>query len=678
MRADPDVTGRTDRRLRSVALAALGVALLGAVITVVAAAASGLSWSRLVDLFVVSNALIGLCLALAGWPIADRQPRNLVGWSLLVGGLCYGSTALGTSVLARLGEPRGFWRGFATVTNAGWTWTLATLLPLSLLLFPDGRLPSRRWRWVVAVLCFTGISYTAAAVLDPTGGLTAELGIPEYPAWSGFRQIVWLQNAGAIGLAAGYLSALAAVVVRYRRGSEQVRRQVLWLLLATILMVGCFAVSTAVGSESLLLGVLPILLVPVAVAVAILRYQLLDIRLVVSRSVLYLLLTGAVVAAYLALVLLLDRTVRHQVSLNSSVLATVVIALAFNPARVWLQRLIQRAFYGARQDPVRAMVEVGARLGTAAGTGLDGVLDALCRVMRFPAAAVLVDGQQVSAYGELPAARHAIALTSGAERLGELVVGLRSGEQRLDPADEQVLTLLAAPIAMAVQARRLADQLRDSRERAITGREEERRRIRRDLHDGLGPVLTAVVLNAEAALRLLDTDRERSSELLARLRDLTIGAVDEIRRLVDQLRPAALDGLGLVGALREYVVSAGPRTDGAALGITVDAPPELGELPAAVEVATYRIVTEALTNVIRHSSATTAAVRLAVEHGRLLLEVRDNGLNDGPEWQPGVGLASITERAAELGGECDVRYDRTGCTVSVVLPLSPAVLEVRR
>ncbi|MGW6197769.1 sensor histidine kinase [Kribbella sp. NPDC055110] len=689
MGANREVSGRTDRRLRSVARAVLGMALLGTVVTVVAATASGLSWSRLVDLFVVSNALIGLCLALAGWPIADRQPRNLVGWSLLIGGCCYGSTALGTSVLAWSGEPSAFWREVATVTNGGWTWTLATFLPLSLVLFPDGRLPGRRWRWVVAVLVVTGVSWTAAAVLDPNGGLTAELGIPGYPAWSGFQQIVWLQDASAIGLAVGYLAALTAVVIRYRRGSDQVRRQVLWLLLATILMVACFAVTTAAGSESLLLGVLPILLVPVAVAVAILRYQLLDIRLVVSRSVLYLLLTGAVVAAYLALVLVLDRTVRHQVSLNSSVLATLVIALAFNPARVWLQRTIHRAFYGARQDPVRAMVEVGASLGavadigadigadTVSGAGLDGVLDALCRVMRFPAAAVLVDGNQVSVYAELPAARHAIALRSGAERLGELVVGLRPGEQRLDPADERVLTLLAAPLAVAVRARRLADQLRDSRERAISGREEERRRIRRDLHDGLGPVLTAVVLNAEAALRLLDTDRERSSVLLARLRDLTIGAVEEIRRLVDQLRPAALDGLGLVGALREYVAAAGPRSDGGALGITVDAPPELGELPAAVEVATYRIVTEALTNVIRHSSATTAGVRLAVEQDRLRLEVRDNGFNDGPEWQPGVGLASITERAAELGGECDVRYDRTGCTVSVVLPLGASLLQVR-
>ncbi|MFF0270456.1 response regulator [Kribbella sp. NPDC004536] len=603
MSADPEVTGRTDRRLRSVALGVLGLALLGTVVTVVAAAASGLSWSRLVDLFVVTNTLIGLCLALAGRPIADRHPRNLVGWSLLVGGVCYGSTALGTGVIAWLGEPRAFWRGIATVTNGGWTWTLATLLPVSLVLFPDGRLPSRRWRWVVAMLIVTGVSWTAAGVLDPNGGMTAELGVPGYPAWSGFQQIVWLEDVSA----AGYLSAFAAVVVRYRRGSEQVRRQVLWLLLATILMVGCFAVATAAGSESLLFGVLPILLVPAAVAIAILRYQLLDIRLVVSRSVL-------------------------------------VIALAFNPVRVWLQRFIQRAFYGARQDPVRAMVEVGARLGTAAGSGLDGVLAALCGVMRFPAAAVLVDRSRVSAYGELPAARHAIVLSSGAERLGELVVGLRSGEQRLDPADERVLTLLAAPLAVAVQARRLADQLRDSRERVITGREEERRRLRRDLHDGLGPVLTAVVLNAEAALRLLETDRGRSSVLLASLRDLTIGAVEEIRRLVDQLRPAALDGLGLLGALREYAVTAGRRSDGGALGITVDAPAELGELPAAVEVATYRIVTEALTNVIRHSSATTAGVRLAVEHGRLRLEVRDNGLNDGPQWQPGC-RAHVDHRA---------------------------------
>jgi len=650
---------------------ALVVALLETVVTVVAGAASDLDWSRLADLFVVTNAAIGLSLALAGWPIAYFRPRNLVGWSLLAGGCFYGSTATGICVLAWLGEPTPAWRVVATVTNGGWTWALALFIPLALVLFPDGRLPSRRWRWVVVVLVISGVLWTATAVLDPKGGLTFELGIPGYPAWSGFEPIEWLLAAGAVLLPFGLLASLVAVVVRYRRGSEQVRRQILWLLLAILIVLVCSTVESAIEAQSLVLGVAPILLIPLAIAIAVLRYQLLDIRLVVSRSVLYVLLTGGVVATYLVLVTLLDQTLRRQVSLNSSVLATLVIALAFNPVRVWLQRLINRAFYGARQDPVRAMTEVGARLGSAAGSGLDGVLGALCQVMRLPAASIVVDGNEIAAYGELPVARHAVQLPSDAP--GELVVGLRSGESRLDPADERVLILLAAPVAVAVQARRLADELRTSRERIITGREEERRRIRRDLHDGLGPVLTAVVLNADAARRLLETDLDRSSTLLVNLRDQTIGAIEEIRRLVYELRPPALDGLGLVGALREYAAVVSRRGDGAALDVTFDAPPVLGELPAAVEVATYRIATEALTNVIRHSTATTAAVRLSVEAGGLHLQVRDNGVNDGAEWHPGVGLTSISERAAELGGRCEIEYGLGGCSISVVLPLAEGV-----
>ncbi|MEV6413246.1 histidine kinase [Kribbella sp. NPDC051718] len=429
------------------------------------------------------------------------------------------------------------------------------------------------------------------------------------------------------------------------------------MLLALLVIVACFGLEGLVSTQSLVLGVLPLLLIPLAVALAVLRHQLLDIRLVVSRSLLYLLLVGGVVAAYFGLIALLDR--------NASVLATLVIALAFNPVRVWLQGLIHRAFYGARRDPVRAMAEVGAQMGS----GLTGVLAALCRVMRFPAATIVVEGTEISAYGELPAARHAIELRSGSERLGELVVGLRSGESRVNAADEQVLSLLAAPLAVAVQAKGLADDLRDSRERIISGREEERRRIRRDLHDGLGPVLTAVVLNADAARRLIEAEPERSSALLAELRDQAIGAVEEIRRLVYELRPPALDGLGLLGALREYAAMASRRGDGGALTVTVDAPATLAELPAAVEVAAYRIATEALTNVIRHSTATTAEVRLSVETDVLRLGVLDNGVNAGPEWKAGLGLTSMSERAGELGGRCEIRYDRTGCSVDAVLPL---------
>ncbi|MDX6261801.1 MAG: hypothetical protein QOH84_3489 [Kribbellaceae bacterium] len=647
-------------RRRTAAWVLLAVAVLEAVVTAVAATASDLSWTELTNLFVVSNAVIGLSLALAGWPIAYYRPRNAIGWSLLVGGCCYASTATGLSLLAWLGEPTVGWRLVATVTNGGWNPALALFIPLALVLFPDGRLLSRRWRWLVVGLVVNAVLWTATGVLDRKGGLSAEIGIPGYPHWTGFAAVDVFGAVSSAGLLVGFLAALVALVLRYLRGSEQVRRQVLWLLLALLVIVACFVLENLVQPESLVLGVLPLLLIPLAIALAVLRYQLLDIRLVVSRSLLYLILVGGVVAAYFGLVALLNR--------NASVLATLVIALAFNPVRVWLQRLIHRAFYGARRDPVRAMAEVGAQMG--AGAGLTGVLAALCRVMRFPAATIVVEGKQISAYGELPAARHAIELRSGEDRLGELVVGLRSGESRVNAADEQVLLLLAAPLAVAVQAKGLADELRDSRERIIGGREEERRRIRRDLHDGLGPVLTAVVLNADAARRLIEAEPERSSALLAELRDQAIGAVEEIRRLVYELRPPALDGLGLLGALREYAAMASRRGDGGALTVTVDAPATLAELPAAVEVAAYRIATEALTNVIRHSTATAAAVRLTVETDVLRLGVLDNGVNAGPEWKAGVGLTSMSERATELGGRCDIRYDRTGCVVDVVLPLA--------
>jgi signal transduction histidine kinase len=290
--------------------------------------------------------------------------------------------------------------------------------------------------------------------------------------------------------------------------------------------------------------------------------------------------------------------------------------------------------------------------------------------MHFPSASIVVRGTQVASHGEPSPDQHLTPLENGEYRLGDLVVGLRTGESRLAPSDIRILALLAAPIAVAVRANVLAGDLLESRERVITGREEERRRLRRDLHDGLGPVLTGVVLNAEAALRLVDSEPRRSGELLAALRDQTTAALDDIRRLVYELRPPALDSLGLVGALHEYAMVLSRRADGEPLEIIVDAPEPLAELPAAVEVAAYRIATEALTNVTRHSSASTATIRLHAEGSGLHVSVHDDGVNVGGGWQPGVGLTSIRERAAELGGSCSIRHDRTGGRVDVHLPLA--------
>jgi two-component system, NarL family, sensor kinase len=651
------------RRPALVATALFALTAAEAVTAYVAAVAATVSVSELNQLLVFSNANLGLALALAGWPVAAYRPDIRVGWLLLGGGITYASTGAGIALLATVDE-NPFWRLVATVVNGGWTWAITFFLPLALLLFPNGRLPGRRWRWLVVVMAVNGPLFY---LLGVTSGLSREVGVrgyldlpPDTPA---------LAPLGAASAAATVLSivgSLVAVVVRFRRGSERVRRQLLWVMLAVLVVVVIFALDPWLPDS--FFSIYPIALIPLAILVAVFRYQLFDIRLVFSRSVIYLVLTGATVGAYLAIVALLGSVA----PLGASVVATLAVAAAFNPLRVWLQRRVDRLVYGARRDPVRALAEVGARLGevgAVTGAGLDAVLRALCDVMRLPAATIVAHGAQLARHGEPPAALRAVALRHGDERIGELVVGLRSGESTLDSADERVLELLAAPIAVAVHATRLADDLARSREQAISGREEERRRMRRDLHDGLGPVLTGVVLNAEAALRLVRSDPDRSEELLTELRNRTTGALDEIRRLVYGLRPPALDSLGLVGALQEYAMVVSRRADAAPLSVSIDAPAPLGELPAAVEVAAYRIVTEALTNVTRHSNASSAVATLAVEHGELRVSVHDDGVNVGGGWQPGVGLTSIRERAAELGGRCAIRLDRTGGRVDVFLPI---------
>jgi signal transduction histidine kinase len=560
------------------------------------------------------------------------------------------------------------WRLIATGTNAGWTLALSVCLPLALILLPDGRLPGRRWRWVLVLLAFNGLCFATLGILF---GFSAAVGIRGYLAYPEIHSWPSWPMAVLSGMILGsYVLALAALLVRFHRGNEQIRRQLSWVLLALLVIVVLSALDPLLPDS--IFTILPIALVPLSIMVAVLRYQLLDIRLVLSRSVLYVLVTAGVIGAYVAIVALFGEVLQTQAGLGPSLLATLAIAVAFNLVRIWLQRMVERAIYGARRDPTEAVAAVGAQLvdvGAAEGAGLSSVLQALAGVMRFPWAAVVVNGVEIASYGDPPAARHAAPLRQGGDVIGELIIGLRPGESRLDPSDARVIDLVSAPIAAAVQAAALAEKLRSSREQVIAAREEERRRVRRDLHDGLGPVLTGVVLNAEAALRLLASDPARSADLLIQLRTQATAALDDIRRLVYDLRPPSLDSLGLVEALREHVAVLSRLEDAAPLQISVEAPTNLPELPAAVEVAAYRIVTEALTNVVRHSSASAAVVALSVHSGTLRIAVHDDGSNVEAGWRPGVGLTSIRERAAELGGRCRIEHDRTGGRVDVELPI---------
>jgi two-component system NarL family sensor kinase len=652
-----------------------GVALAEATVTVVLGFASDLTWFDIVDLLVFSNSVIGFSMAAAGWPIARQRPANPIGWLLLVGGCFWAWTGAGVVLLAWVadhGWVNPIWRAVATFTNGiGWAQTLMVFLPLTLLLFPDGRYLSRRWRIVTPVVVANGVLIGVLGIIMPRG-LTAEpsVGVQGYLQVDNPALLDPLGLVTALLAIVTYLAVMTSVLLRYRRARDLERQQVAWPVLAMLVVITSFVLDPVLPDSVVFL--LLIALIPLSMMLGIIRYQLFDVRLVFARSLLYLLLTGAVVGTYVVLVAGLDKLVRTQVSLSSSLVATLVIALAFNPVRVVLQRAVDRAIYGARQDPVRALEQVSARLGEVGvpqGSGLQGVVEALGQVLKLPSVSLVLADREVASYGGPAAASHQVPLIQGNERVGELVIGLRAGEVRMGAADERMLALLAAPIAVAVHAGMLADEVARSRERVIQSREEERRRLRRDLHDGLGPILTGVVLNSEAALRLVQTDPERSAELLAILRDQTTSALHDIRRIVYDLRPPALDSLGLSGALREYAMVLTHRIDGQPLTVVIDADDDL-QLPAAVEVATYRIVTEALTNVTRHSNASQARVMIRTHTAELAVSVHDDGVNVGTGWSPGVGLTSIRERAAELGGSCTIVTDRTGGRVDVRLPVA--------
>jgi signal transduction histidine kinase len=276
---------------------------------------------------------------------------------------------------------------------------------------------------------------------------------------------------------------------------------------------------------------------------------------------------------------------------------------------------------------------------------------------------VVVDGQQITAGGGLDGPSASLPLETG----GTLVVGLRSGERRLGPADERVLALLSGPLSTAVHATVLVEELQRSREHLVVAREHERRRLRRELHDGLGPLLTGVALSADTAANLAGGAPEDAlRQRLSAVRSGARSAIEEVRRIVDDLGSPALDQLGLVEALRSRADQLHHRSDGQPLRTTVEAT-ALPPVPSAVEQAVYRIATEALTNVVRHSRASSAVVRLCCDDAGLHCEVLDDGDSTGP-WRPGVGIAGMHQRVAELGGSCDVGPGPRGGHVRVCLP----------
>lgn len=652
---------------RRTALGLGGFAVTEVAVAVGLTVGVGLSFREALDSFIVTNALMGASFALCGTVIAWHRPRNVIGWLFIADGLGHATTALGAPLIVLLHEaqaPLAVQRLTATAAAYAWPWSIGLFLPLALLLFPDGRALSPRWRPVIIAVVLTApvFVFSLGSSPDPliarapvTGYLTGS----GHPVVEPLSVMAEMRNTAVLGL------AITTLVLRYRRDGEVQRRQLLWLLLATIAMFGfTLPWSYVAGTPVVVLFTIP--LIPVAVTIAIVRHQLLDIRVIVSRALAWLLLSVGVVLTYVGLVAVLDRFVSAQ--FGRSAVVTVIVALLVAPVLPRLQRLVDRAMYGDRGDPARVVSRVSQQMTTHTGAGLDGVTVAMRDALRVPMVRVSTGPNVLAEAGEPADEEGSVALEYGGEVVGELAVGLRPGERGLSPADRAVLNLVALPLAAAVHAMRLSEQLQASRERIVAAQHEERRRLRRDLHDGLGPALTGMALAADAAANLVESDSTRTRELLTTLRADTRGAIADVRRLIEDLRPPDLDAHGLVGALRQRAEDVRWRADGEALRVGLDVPDDLPPVPAAVEVACYRIVMEALNNIVRHSRASTAMMRIDVGEA-LVVEILDDGPMNGA-WIPGVGLHGMRERATELGGRFEAGPTRSGGRVAVTFPLA--------
>jgi len=322
--------------------------------------------------------------------------------------------------------------------------------------------------------------------------------------------------------------------------------------------------------------------------------------------------------------------------------------------------------YGERDDPYAVLSRLGQRLEMTLEPHavLPAVAETVAHALKLPHVAIeLKWGEEyeiTAEYGRPADKPLRLPLVYGTETVGRIVLSPRSPGESFTPADRRLLDDLARQAGIAAHAVRLTDELQRSRERLVATREEERRRIRRDLHDGLGPALSSAMLKLGAARRLLPSSSP-ANDLVMEVRNDIRATVTDVRRLVYDLRPPALDQLGLVLAIRDYGEQCGNLSETGGEGglrITFEAPEHLPPLPAAVEVAAYHIAREAITNAARHARARSCRVRLALEDAperpELRLEISDDGVGLPKKRTAGVGLSSMRERAEELGGTCTV------------------------
>jgi signal transduction histidine kinase len=617
--------------------------------------------------------LMYVAYLVVGLLILRAHPRHLVGRLMVAGGSISGA---GSGLLElcwrRLSDrPGDGWAQVgATVGQAGRAmgWMLVVLvLPL---VFPDGRRagPRRAARWAWRLALVSVATSLVSGLLGPTQtdlrltGVRNPIGFPRatQPVFN-LAETLYLVTALAT-----LVLAVVCLVWRWRHSDSLDRQRLLWFALAFVLPVLALlaSFSDAAGPWMFALVSLPL---PVAIGVACLQHRLYDLDLVVNRSLTYGALSLVIAGLYAVTVGGVGAMVRQQGAGWLPWVAAGVVAVSFSPVRDALQRFANRLTYGQWAQPAEVLAATGRRLSDA--TDVPGLLQTLVDELGDGLRIRYVEiqdasGDRLAVHG-VPTDR---TETFGLQAYGVPVGVLRVGARDLRETDRALVRDVAGQLGAVVHSAALLGSLRASQERLVLAREEERRRLRRDLHDGLGPALAGLTLQVDTLRHQLRTgQREDADGSLLDLRTGIRSTVLDVRRIVEGLRPPALDELGLAGALhqlaRRVEVQGGPDVE-----VIVDVP---GRLPAAVEVATYRIVAEAVTNAVKHAAARHVAVRVAVPGPCVVVEVCDDGVGSVLPRDEGIGLLTMRERSVEIGGTLVVDSSPArGTRVRAELPTS--------
>lgn len=603
-----------------------------------------------------ADLVLGSVWPVVGALVVRAQPRNPVGWLMLVPALIGPYQLL--ALYAAWQGGTGLFGGFAAwVAIWGFAPYFFTV-PVLPLVFPDGRPLSRRWRRVlVAVLVVASVTTLARMFAPTSADLAPRIDNPLALPGGGWLNFVTLAGALSIFLV-GVPLAVASLWVRMRRSEGVERTQLQWLVLGgVILAVGALPVLP--GEWGLSIGVMAL---PVAIGIAMLRHSLFDVALTLNRALVFGLLTGLVVAAY-ALAVYGIQTAAPGSRWGFALVAAAALLAAAAHDRV--QALVDRLLYGHRHNASAVIARVSRRVASASEPveALGRLVDGLREALRLPYVGLSGLAVNVSSGSPTYGVR-AVPVEALGEPMGTLEVGLRRHDERWTRDETAAIEEVASRAGTLAYAARLVDDVTQSRRRIVTAREEERRRISADLHDGVAPALAGSALQLDSLARRLSTDPD--PELAGRaadLRDRLRSTVTQLRGLVHGLRPPALEQLGLAGALRQAMSGHETPRCTAEIG-------DLGSPGAAVEVAAYAIASEAFSNALRHSAASRISLTAGAADGNLVVTISDNGIGLPGHTPAGVGLVSMRERAEEVGGRLDLlETPGGGTTVRAWLPL---------